>query len=113
MLSLICSLTRVPLPTSFSHALCRRFNCFVNLGIARTTAEVASQSIFHLLKRRLWVRLQQRRASQQHTGSAVTALRRAQFGEGFLQGVQHSIVLQTLDCGNLAVLYFQRLSHAR
>src|SRR3989442_8742720 len=68
-----------------THSRRREFDRFINLEVAGAAAEIARQSFFDLLARRLRVVLQQFFRHQQEPRRAITALRRAEVGKGFLQ----------------------------
>src|ERR1044071_2239818 len=64
-----------------------QFHRFVNLDIARTAAEVAGECVLDFVAGGLWVGGEERFSGEQESGCAVAALRRAEVGGAFLEGV--------------------------
>src|SRR6476661_192171 len=74
--------------TENSDTLRRLLYCFVDRGVAGASAEVAADRVRDLVARGPRGRVEQRFRGHEHARRAITALRRALFGERDLKGVQ-------------------------
>jgi hypothetical protein len=80
----------------------RRFSYGGNdAGIGPASAEVPFHEPHDLLLVRVWVLTQQSDAGHNHSGSAVSALERVGFEEGFLKRMQPAVFLEAFYCRDL------------
>jgi hypothetical protein len=95
---------RLPVPPSPrpSVPFSRSFDRLKYLEITGAAAEIAGELFFDLIARRLRIAIEELFRREKKSRCAVSALRRAQIGECFLQGMKPSALSQSLNRGNLA-----------
>src|SRR6267378_7385281 len=88
-MTLCLAIQRFPFRLGFfaPHARRRQLHRLIDLDVAGAAAKVAGERVLDLVARGIGIGLEECFSGEQERGGAIAALRGAEIGEGFLEGV--------------------------